>query len=135
VLENLGLTIPVAGMVKNDYHITEKLYFEGTMYTIKDNQILYSFLGKVQEEVHRFAIEYHKTLRKAGMVYSVLEEIPGVGKKRRIALIKAFKSIERIKDATVDELVAVEGVSMAVAWNIYKFFNEEEHVGENGVSR
>lgn len=125
VLNSLGLNIPVAGMVKNDYHITEKLYFEGQMYSIKDNQLLYSFLGRVQEEVHRFAIEYHKTLRKAGMVYSVLEEISGVGKKRRIALIKAFKSIERIKDATVDELVAVEGISMQVAENIYKYFKDE----------
>lgn len=135
VLQRLGLNIPVAGMVKNDYHITEKLYFEGDMYTIKDNQILYSFLGKVQEEVHRFAIDYHKTLRKAGMVYSVLEDIPGVGKKRRVALIKAFKSIERIKIATIEELVAVDGLSESVAKNIYKFFNEEAHVEENGVSQ
>lgn len=133
VLAKLGLNIPVAGMVKNNYHITEKLYFEGEMYSIKDNQVLYSFLGKVQEEVHRFAIEYHKTLRKAGMVYSVLEEISGVGKKRRIALIKKFKSIERIKDATIDELLAVDGVSLNIAENIYKFFNEEEHIKDNEV--
>lgn len=133
VLASLGLNIPVAGMVKNAYHITEKLYFEGEMYDIKDNQVLYAFLGKVQEEVHRFAIEYHKTLRKAGMVYSVLEEIPGVGKKRRIALIKVFKSIERVKDATIDELVAVEGISLNVAENIYNFFNDEQHIEENEV--
>lgn len=133
VLNKLGLNIPVAGMVKNDYHITEKLYYEGVDYPVKNNQVLYAFLGKVQEEVHRFAIEYHKTLRKAGMVYSVLEEIPGVGKKRRIALIKAFKSIERIKNATVDELVSVEGVSLNVAENIYEFFNDERHIKENEV--
>ncbi len=135
VLADLGLNIPVAGMVKNNYHITEKLYFEGEDFFIKDNQVLYAFLGKVQEEVHRFAIDYHKTLRKAGMVYSVLEEIPGVGKKRRIALIKSFKSIERIKDATVDELVAVEGVSLNVAENIYDFFNEEQHIKDNEVKK
>jgi len=135
VLQELGLNIPVAGMVKNNYHITEKLYYEGNEYSIRDNQVLYAFLGKVQEEVHRFAIDYHKTLRKAGMVYSVLEEIPGVGKKRRIALIKSFKSIERIKDATVDELVAVEGVSLNVAENIFSFFNEEQHIEENEVKK
>lgn len=133
VLDSLGLNIPVAGMVKNDAHITEKLYYEGADYPIKDNQNLYTFLGRVQEEVHRFAIEYHRNLRKTGMVYSVLDEIPGVGKKRRIALIKAFKSIERIKEATVDEILAVEGISQAVAEQIYRFFNEEQHVGENGV--
>jgi len=133
VLKTLGLNIPIAGMVKNEYHITEKLYYEGQMYDIKSNQLLYAFLGKVQEEVHRFAIDYHKSLRKAGMVYSVLEDISGVGKKRRISLIKEFKSIERIKGATVEELSAVEGVSLKVAENIYRFFNESQQINENEV--
>ncbi len=122
VLDELGVDIYVAGMVKNDRHITDKLYYNGKMYSIKQNNVFYSFLGKLQEEVHRFAIEYHKKLRRSDMVYSILEEISGVGKKRRIDLIKHFKSIDSIREASVYELMEVKGITEATAKNIYDYF-------------
>ena len=123
ILNSFGIDIPVAGMVKNRKHITDKLYYEGEDFDIRDNGLLYSFLGKLQEEVHRFAIEYHRTLRTSGMMNSVLEEIDGVGKKRRIELIKHFKSIDNIKKASIEDLKEVKGITETVAKNIYVYFN------------
>ena len=118
ILNALKLSIPVVGMVKNDYHQTEKLYYEGEFYNIKDKRELYRFIYSVQEEVHRFAINYHKSLRSKGMLESVLEEINGIGKVRRIELLKKFKSIDNIKKASVKEISKINGITEEMAKKI-----------------
>lgn len=125
-LNKLGIDIPVAGMVKDDYHRTDKLYYQGEFYDIKLTRQLFKFVTEIQDEVHRFAIDHHKSLRTKAMTYSVLEEIDGVGKSRRIELIKHFKSIDNIKKATLEEIQEVNGINRKVAENVYNFFREVE---------
>lgn len=132
VLKALGLNIPVAGMVKDDKHRTDRLYYEGEMLNIKQNHEVYRYIASIQEEVHRFAIEYHRTLRNKQMTYSVLDDIPGIGKTRRTNLMKYFKSIDAIRQATVEELLEVDGINKKVAETIHDYFNtkyvqDEEH--------
>ncbi|MBN2796418.1 MAG: excinuclease ABC subunit UvrC [Clostridia bacterium] len=124
VMEALSLEIPVLGMVKDRKHKTKALVYKGIEYDIKQYPELYKFIYGIQEEVHRFAIEHHKTLRLHAMTASVLDDIPGIGKKRREALLKHFKSIDRIKRATVEELEEVEGITKAVAEDIMDYFEK-----------
>ncbi len=123
VLNALGLDIPVAGMVKDDKHRTDRLYYAGEMVEIKSNHEIYRYVASIQEEVHRFAIEYHRALRNKQMTYSVLDDIPGIGKTRRTSLMKHFKSIDSIRQATVDELAEVDGINRKVAEAIFDYFN------------
>lgn len=122
VMNAFGLTIPVLGMVKDHKHKTKALVYRGIEYNIKQYPELYKFIYAIQEEVHRFAIEHHKTLRLKAMTKSVLDGIPGVGKKRREELLKHFKSIDKIKKATIEELEHVEGVNTRVAQDIFEYF-------------
>ena len=123
-LAELGLALPVFGMVKDDRHRTRALITSaGHEIGIVGNQAVFSFIGTIQEETHRFAIEYHRSLRSAG-IGSRLDEIPGVGEKRRTALLKQFRSVKAIRDAGVDELAAV--VPRSAAQAIYDYFHEEE---------
>lgn len=122
IMQALKLYIPVAGMVKDDFHKTEDLLYNGERLGLKSHKSAFKMIYEIQEEVHRFAIEYHKSLRSKEMVHSQLDEIEGVGEKRRIALLKHFKNIEAIKAASVESLMEVQGIRLKVAEAIYHFF-------------
>ncbi|WZL72135.1 excinuclease ABC subunit UvrC [Clostridiaceae bacterium 35-E11] len=125
VLQALKLQIPTAGMVKDDHHRTKDLIYEGKELNIKRNAYVFQLIAKVQEEAHRFAITYHKSLRGKTLVQSVLDEIPGIGKKRRMALLKYFGSIEKIKKAPIEELRKVEGMNIKAAEAIQNYFRNK----------
>ncbi len=124
VLDSLGIDLPVVGMAKDDSHRTRALVFEdGSEVLLKDKPILFKYAGTVQEEVHRFAIEYHRTLRNKNTINSILENIEGVGPTRRNALLNHFKTIEAIKKATVAELCNVPTITESIAINIKEYFS------------
>ena len=123
VLDELGLNIPVCGMVKDDRHRTRGLYFNNTEIPIDIHGEGFKLLTRIQDETHRFAIEYHKSLRSGAQIHSVLDDIKGVGPARRKALMKAYKSIEEIKNASVSELAGIDGITKAAAEEIYSFFH------------
>lgn len=128
VLEELHINIPVCGMVKDDNHRTRGLYFNNVELPIDTHSEGFKLITRVQDEAHRFAIEYHRSLRSKAQVKSVLDDIPGVGPARRKALMRHFKSIEEIKSATVEELAAVPELNRRAAEGIYQFFRKEEYV-------
>lgn len=123
----LGIDIPVIGMVKDDEHRTRALvYADGDSFgeiPLKDKPLLFSYIGTVQEEVHRFAIEYHRSLRDKGKLRSELDEIEGIGPARRNALLEHFGSIDRIREATAEELAAAPGVTERAARSVYEYFH------------
>ena len=123
VLEELRLNIPVCGMVKDDNHRTRGLYYNNMEIPIDKHSEGFKLITRVQDEAHRFAIEYHRSLRSKEQVHSVLDDIPGIGPARRKALMKAFVSIGDIKEATVDELAKIPGIPGNVAEEIYSFFH------------
>ncbi|MBM6888215.1 excinuclease ABC subunit UvrC [Pseudoflavonifractor phocaeensis] len=129
VLRDLGLSIPVFGMVKDDRHRTRALVTpEGQEIGIQGNQAIFSLIGQIQEETHRFAIEFHRQQQNQRVRGSVLDQIPGVGEKRRSELLKHFKSIKNIKAATLEQLQ--EAVPRNTAQAVYDFFREKE--GQEG---
>ncbi|SDL28816.1 excinuclease ABC subunit UvrC [Natronincola ferrireducens] len=121
----LGIDIPVCGMVKDKRHRTRGLIYKGRELPIDKTSSVLKFVAKVQDEVHRFAITYHRSLRKESSFYSILQEIPGIGEKRRKALMQHFKDINRIKEATREELLEVEGINKTAAENICNFFKKD----------
>ncbi len=124
VLEELDISIPVCGMVKDDNHRTRGLYFNNMELPIDRNSEGFKLITRIQDEAHRFAITYHRSLRSKVQVHSVLEEIPGVGPSRRKALMKYFRSIEEMRAANVDTLLEVPGITTKVAEKIYAFFQQ-----------
>ena len=126
VLEELNINIPVCGMVKDDNHRTRGLYFNNVELPIDTHSEGFKLITRVQDEAHRFAIEYHRSLRSKAQVKSVLDDIPGVGPARRKALMRHFKSIEEIKSASVEELAALPELNQRAAEGIYQFFRKEE---------
>ena len=124
VLSAMKLAIPVAGMVKDDRHRTRGLVYKGSELVLKEEPILFNFIGKVQEEVHRFAIGYHRGLRIKTLQKSALDDIEGIGPKRRNALLTHFGSIEKIKAASVEELSQVPGMNKKVAEKIIYLKNK-----------
>ncbi len=124
VLDSLGLDIPVCGMVKDDNHRTRGLYYNNVEVEFPKGSEAILMITALQDEAHRFAIEYHRQLRSKNQVHSVLDEIPGVGPARRKALIKHFKELENIKNATLEELEGVEGIPASTARYIYDFFHQ-----------
>lgn len=130
VLKEFNLVIPVIGLVKDEYHKTRGIMFENKEIPLKITSPLYRMLFRIQEEAHRFAINYHRKLREKDMKKSQLDEIPGIGDIRRKALMKHFKSLNKIKKATVAELMEVDKINEQVANNIYDFFNEENNEGD-----
>ena len=123
VLDSLGIDIPVCGMVKDDNHHTRGLYYNNIEVDFPKGSEAMLMVTALQDEAHRFAIEYHRQLRSKNQVHSVLDEIEGIGPARRKALLKHFKDIEHIKTAGLDELKNVAGITDAVAENIYNFFH------------
>ena len=131
VLEELGLSIPVCGMVKDDNNRTRGLYYHNQEIHIEQNSEVYKLINRIQDEAHRFAIEYHRSLRSKDQVRSVLDEIPGVGPARRKALMRCFSSIDEIRSATAQELCERAQLPPSVGQEIYSFFRkgkEKENV-------
>lgn len=122
VLESLQLSIPVCGMVKDDHHRTRGLYFNNEEIMFPRGSEAFHMITRLQDEAHRFAIEYHKNLRGKNQIKSILDDIRGVGPERRKALMAHFKDIEKIKQASVEELTQVDGITENVAVEIYRFF-------------
>ena len=125
VLEKHGITVPLFGMVKDSKHRTRAIAAEGGDISIKSNRAAFTFITGIQDEVHRFAIGYHKQRRSKSMLASELTEIEGIGKARAAALLKHFKTVKAIKAATADELAAAPGMTKAAADAVYKHFHEE----------
>lgn len=123
VLDELHIHIPVCGMVKDDNHRTRGLYYNNVEIPIDRHSEGFKLITRIQDEAHRFAIEYHRSLRSKTQVKSVLDDIPGVGPARRKALMKAFKSIDDVKNASVEELMEKTGVPQNTAEKIYTFFH------------
>ncbi len=123
VLEELRINIPVCGMVKDDNHRTRGLYYRNAEIPIDTHSEGFKLITRIQDEAHRFAIEYHRSLRSKAQVKSVLDEIPGVGPARRKALMRHFKSIEDIKNAEIEQLSEVPEIPEHIAWQIYDFFH------------
>ncbi|MDE6640872.1 MAG: excinuclease ABC subunit UvrC [Acetatifactor sp.] len=122
VLDELRINIPVCGMVKDDNHRTRGLYFNNVELPIDTHSEGFKLITRVQDEAHRFAIEYHRSLRSKAQVKSVLDDIPGVGPARRKALMRHFKSIEDIKNASVEELSEIPELNRRAAEEIHNFF-------------
>ena len=123
VLSELGLSIPVCGMVKDDFHRTRGLYFNNEEIPIDRHGEGFKLITRIQDEAHRFAIEYHRSLRSKSQVHSVLDDIEGIGPARRKALMIRYQSIEKIKDASVEDLAMTESMNGAAAAAVYKFFH------------
>lgn len=132
VLEELHIHIPVCGMVKDDNHRTRGLYYNNVEIPIDSRSEGFKLITRIQDEAHRFAIEYHRSLRSKSQVKSVLDDIPGIGEVRRKALMRHFKSIEDIKNAEVEELLQVDGINHPQAEAIYTFFRKQEQSSEKG---
>lgn len=127
VLGQMKLDIPVCGMVKDDNHRTRGLYFQNVEIPIDKHAEGFRLITRIQDEAHRFAIEYHRSLRGKGQVRSVLDDIPGIGDTRRKALMRYFKSLEAIREASEEELAQVPGMNHQSARNVYTFFREKEN--------
>ena len=123
VLGELGIDIPVCGMVKDDNHRTRGVYFNNVEIPIDTSGEGFHLVTRIQDEAHRFAIEYHRSLRSKEQVHSVLDDIPGIGETRRKALMRRFRSVENIKDASVEELSQTESMNVQSAEAVYQFFH------------
>lgn len=126
VLEELGIHIPVCGMVKDDNHRTRGLYYNNVELPIDTHSEGFKLVTRIQDEAHRFAIEYHRSLRGKAQVKSVLDDIPGVGPARRKALMRSFGSLEEIKKAPVSELARLPEIPENIAEGIHLFFHQKE---------
>lgn len=130
VLEKLDLKIPVCGMVKDDYHRTRGIYYNNVEIPIDTGSEGFRLITRIQDEAHRFAIEYHRSLRSKEQVHSLLDDIPGIGPTRRKALLRTFKTMENIRDATLEELENTESMNAASARQVYGFFHKEKEQNE-----
>lgn len=124
------LNIKICGLVKDDHHKLRELVYEGNTINIPISTPVYYLLNKISEEVHRYTIDYHKKVRSTSLINSQLNDISGVGEKRRNDLLKHFKGIEAIKHASVEDLLQVNGINDKIAKNIFKYFNNQNE-GEN----
>lgn len=125
VLDELKLAIPVCGMVKDDHHRTRGLYFNNEEIPIDRHSEGFRLLTRIQDEAHRFAIEYHRSLRSKQQVRSILDDIPNIGETRRKALMRQFQSLEKIREASVEQLREVDGMNEKAAQSVYQFFHKE----------
>lgn len=122
VLDDLGIVVPVCGMVKDDHHRTRALLYKGEERELDSHSEGFKLITRIQDEVHRFAIDYHRQLRNQKQVHSILEDIKGIGKVRRRALMAHFKDISKIKDAGFEELKNIDGMDSSSAEAVYNFF-------------
>ncbi len=126
VLDRLGLNIAVCGMVKDDNHRTRGLYYNNEEIPINKSSEAFKLITRIQDETHRFAIEYHRSLRGKSQVRSILDDINGIGATRRRALMKHYASIEAIKEASIEELAKVESMNIKSATQVYDFFHKQK---------
>lgn len=124
VLEKLNLNIPVCGMVKDDHHRTRGLYYNNIEIPIDKNSEAFRLITRIQDEAHRFAIEFHRKLRSQGQVHSILDDIPGIGPARRKSLMKNFATLEEIKAAEIEDLKKIPSMDEKAARNVYNFFRK-----------
>ena len=129
VLDELHLSIPVCGMVKDDHHRTRGLYYQNIEIPIDRNSEGFRLITRVQDEAHRFAIEFHRKLRSQGQVHSILDDIPGIGPARRKALMRTFASLDEIKNAEVEDLKKIPSMDEKSAKSVYNFFRGSEKEG------
>ena len=125
VLSALGLEIPVAGMVKDDRHSTRGLYFQNEEIPVERDSEGFRLVTRIQDETHRFAIEYHRLLRGKAQVRSVLDDIPQIGAVRRRELMRHFRDIDAIRAAGVEELSALPSMDVRAAKSVYAFFHPD----------
>jgi excinuclease ABC subunit C len=123
VLAKLNLQIPVCGMVKDDHHRTRGLYYNNVEIPIDTHSEAFHLITRIQDEAHRFAIEYHRSLRKQAQVHSILDDIQGIGPARRKALMKQYRSLDEIRRASVEELASLPQMNQSSAENVYRFFH------------
>ena len=123
VLDELHLEIPVCGMVKDDHHRTRGLYYHNEEIPIDRSSEAFRLITRIQDEAHRFAIEYHRQLRGKGQVHSILDDIEGIGPARRKALMREYLSLDEIKKASVEELAKIPSMNEKAAESVYKFFH------------
>lgn len=126
VMDAVGVHVPVCGMVKDDRHRTRGIYFNNTELPIDRDSEGFRLVTRIQDEAHRFAIEYHRSLRSKEQVHSVLDDIRGIGPARRKALMKGFQTLEDIRAASVEELSAVEGMNRRAAQQVFDFFHVDK---------
>ena len=122
-MDALHIQIPVCGMVKDDRHRTRGLYYRDEELPIRTDSEAFKLITRVQDDAHRFAIEFHRKLRGQGQVHSILDEIPGVGPKRRKDLMKHFQSLDAIRQADVEELKKLPTMNEKSAQDVYNFFH------------
>ena len=123
VLDELHLNIPVCGMVKDDYHRTRGLYYHNEEIPIDKSSEAFRLITRIQDEAHRFAIEYHRQLRSKGQVHSILDDIDGIGPARRKALMRSYASLDAIREASVEELAKIPSMNEKAAESVYNFFH------------
>jgi excinuclease ABC subunit C len=127
VVDAFRIAIPVVGLAKDDAHRTRAIVFEdGREIELRGNRLLFSYCGNIQEEVHRFAITYMSGVKGKKMIRSVLEDIPGIGPKRRAMLLQQFGSIEAIRKAGYEDLMALDGMTSRAAESVIDFFKDEK---------
>ncbi len=124
VMQRHGLRIPICGMVKDDRHRTRGLLYQGEEILLDSRSEGFKLITRIQDEVHRFSIEYHKKLRSKAQVQSILDDIPGIGKERKKRLLTHFKSVENLRNASLEEIEACEGIPQNVAMSIYQYFHK-----------
>ncbi len=123
VLDELGLDIPVCGMVKDDAHRTRGIYYNDEELPIDPHSEGFALITRIQDEVHRFAVEYHRSLRSGAQVHSVLDDIPDIGPERRKALMRAYQSLDAIREADLESLKNVPSMTQRSAESVYAFFH------------
>lgn len=123
-LSLLNIEIPICGLVKDDKHKTRGLIYEDKEFLLPHNSEGFKLITRIQDEVHRFAVEYHRTLRANTQIHSILDDIEGIGSVRRKALLKKFGSIEQIREATLEELASTEALNLKAAESVYNFFHK-----------
>ena len=126
VLKELNIEIPVCGLVKDDFHKTRGIIYNNKEINLEEDSLGYRLIYKIQEEAHRFAINYHRSLRSKKMFKSELDDIKGIGEKRKKELLKHFRSIDNIKKASIEELAQVESMNVKVAKDLYNHFRKDE---------
>jgi excinuclease ABC subunit C len=126
VLYNLGIEIPVCGLVKDDFHRTRGIIYNNKEISLAEDSPSFRLIYRIQEEAHRFAISYHRSLRTKKMFKSELDDIKGIGEKRKIELLKHFQSIDKIKKASIEDLREVKGMNKLAAEELYNHFHIKE---------
>lgn len=132
VIESLGLNVPVCGMVKDDHHRTRGIYFNGVELPIDIHSEGFKLVTRIQDEAHRFAIEYHKSLRGKTQIKSILDDIPGIGPARRKALMRTFANLADIANASEEEIAAIPEFTLASAAEVVKYFRERNQGTNKG---